>query len=511
LRRRSPGVETAETNIPETESPTRAAQLRRRSSGVQNVVKASGNLGKIIRYLSRVVDIILAKVAHPLLEYLEEKCEDEALKETESMLPEDKRLDTVVEKNMTILRRREEEGALTKRQPVLLGITVHSLTQDNSVFNVHISLKFTYKWSLIKTHFICKQPEEADSCDHIDTGKGKHWRVWRSKGEKSHIIPYMIQNAMEEAPISWMMKKTWDIRFDPEPNDTEEYKEEKIRKIEETSEVEERIEMTVTLAAVEYTKYFPDELRILFLKLQMDGTGLTSDVDLDPVKNRSDIQAGNTSQFKHDIRFGLLGKDTCSWKLIQGNDAKSSKIADSEYFNCNVYARFGRNDSIETSTYVSWIFEGEFVENLWKFEIVSTAMMSFMFFIPCMDVSSGVQTGLAILLADVALLFVMPPNDQFTSCEQIIVGHSVFIVVFTFFSCLAKHYIDFPSPGVIGTILVGIIYFTLVLVTFIFMWDAHKSFLALRHRIKTRLNWGKVGGNALSNRWGLHALVEADM
>ena len=81
----------------------------------------------------------------------------------------------------------------------------------------------------------------------------------------------------------------------------------------------------------------------------------------------------------------------------------------------------GNLAGLYTRVYTIFFFETPYWENLFKYVILSTLLLQMTCFLPLLDVSNQVATLLAIVLTEVALLFVMPSTSEFTTAEAVIV------------------------------------------------------------------------------------------
>ena len=77
------------------------------------------------------------------------------------------------------------------------------------------------------------------------------------------------------------------------------------------------------------------------------------------------------------------------------------------------------------------------VENFATYIVFSTIMMHLTVFLPKLELASLVGTVLAVALTEVALLFVMPPTDEFTTAECVVIVQSLYVIIQAFVVGLA--------------------------------------------------------------------------
>jgi len=333
------------------------------------------------------------------------------------------------------------------RKRVDFRYDIFSLRNVGDCYQAHLSLKFEYKKALIQDTFMKDEgllfPSERQS-------------------EKFSIIPYMILNMMEETQVSWYGKE-----FQKTSGEGSQRREE--------TWVQERIETIVTLTSCQYSKFFPWELNIFFMRIQMNGTAASSKVNLVPMNPPG--------------RHGLFRKKTSKYKLEKEDDAI-----------CQMYVRDARPSTeieehnkfefqLETSVTMTFIFEGDTVENFLKYLGVATYMLFLLPLIPAMELGDLAGTGLAMILALVGLLYVLPANDEFTTTEKVITIHILMILILTGILGWLKTKTDLLDDEHDGVYTVFAIIFLYVLLTIGFIvWEANQ-FLSLKNDIKEVLTY----------------------
>jgi len=261
----------------------------------------------------------------------------------------------------------------TDRVSVEFSFTVHTVRKVPNALQLHLALKFEYDPEIISPVFGQETPAE---------------NFKRINGQKCHIIPYMIINAVEDIPISWTFER----------------KSDKL--------VTERIETITTLTYVAYKTFYPFELEVLPMKIVMDGTKNSNLVNL------------KAASGSHAFRYGVLLRST-----------SEVKISSKEDFVCRMFARehkeTGKNIKIATCIYAAFMLECDWwqvFENGIKYVGISSMLLLSTPFLGVMDTGNAMSTGLAVILAQVGLLYVLPDNDDFTCTEQLIVSHLLYVL-----------------------------------------------------------------------------------
>jgi len=260
--------------------------------------------------------------------------------------------------------------------------TIHYVRQVPEGLQVNLSLKFTYARELINETF-------GRDADRID---------WNARSvDGGSIIPYAIANAMDTHQISWSARQL-------------------------VTGVEERIGLIVVLTSVSYNRYFPWELPLMFLTIQMDGTCNSKKVNLVPHTRRG-CRAGVFSKETSPLTLANSERDrTCRIYL---RDARTTEEREEDRRN-----RTGEPE-LETSVVVTFLFQSDVWENLRKYIGVACCVTLLAIFLPAMKIPEMVATALAMILAIVGLLYVMPDNDEFTTTERVLTTQIIGVVFMT--------------------------------------------------------------------------------
>jgi len=260
-----------------------------------------------------------------------------------------------------------------ERHTVNFSFSLHAMRMVENGMQVHLVLKFRYSADIIESVMGTKKPDE----DY------KH-----EFGTPTRIFPYCIFNSVEEAPISWTYQNT-------------------------NGNVYERIELSTTITYVSYTKYFPFVLRLLPVKIGSDGTGKTGLINLVP----ETLEGGSVP----NADLGVFTKSTSEFSIGGDDDETiSAKVV------CRMFVRdlsdkaIGNIAGIYTRVYLVIFFEARYLVNILRYIVVPTLIMQLCTFFTMMEIGDLVQTVLAMTLADVALLFVMPEHDEVTTAEELI-------------------------------------------------------------------------------------------
>lgn len=286
-------------------------------------------------------------------------------------------------------RDREElaliEGLLTStsRVNVIHSYSLHNMAPVEGGIRFHLVLKFKYDDKHIESVFGAKKPKAA---------------IEKRYGEAHRIFPYCIFNAIDEVPISWTYQNSG-------------------------GRVYERIEMYATVTNVNYMRYFPFVFKVLNLKVGSDGTAKTGLVNLLP-----ELKADGMTP---NVDFGIFTKETSEFHIQPDGIEKGDVV-------CRMVVRdlsgdsLGNLSGIYTRVYTVFFFESEWAEDLLKYLLTSMLLVYMTVFLPFLKIQDLLATSLALILTEVALLFVMPPTMRFTTAETTIVIHMMYMFLLTF-------------------------------------------------------------------------------
>ena len=188
-------------------------------------------------------------------------------------------------------------------------------------------------------------------------------------------------------------------------------------------QVYERIELFTTVTSVQYMRYYPFVLKLLNLKLGSDGTAKTGVINLLP-----ELKPGTTEP---NVDFGVFTKETSAYRIAPNGIETGDVI-------CRMVVRdltgdsLGNLSGIYTRIYTVFFFEAPWVENFVNYCVFSTLMLHLTIFLPRLDLASLIGTVLAVALTEVALLFVMPVTDEFTTAESVVLFQALYVIAMAF-------------------------------------------------------------------------------
>lgn len=284
------------------------------------------------------------------------------------------------------------------RYDVDFATSFHTWAAVEEGVKMHMVLKFYYSLDLLP--FIGIDKSEIDAAHDGESGTV----IRRGRGGCGAWFPYCFFNALSEEHISWSIQKSKDGRS-----------------------LYERIEMYATVAMSCFADNFPFVLRILPIKIGVDGLAETHRINLKPKMS---------SNGQPDWNIQLFLRKTSEFQLMSTHDAYAMMLASAD------------SDEIQsgrffTRGYQLFFFNCATGENLLKFIGISTCIFFLFSFYPAyamIDEETYTVEGLVgaastAVLADVALLFVVPDEGGFTVAEKVIVLHCLMIVVVTAVLC----------------------------------------------------------------------------
>lgn len=265
------------------------------------------------------------------------------------------------------------------RKNVEHAFSLHNMVPAPGGIRLHMVLKFKYDEELIESCFGAKKPD----LDVVKMYNSAH-----------RLFPYCIFNSVEESPISWTYQNNG-------------------------GRVYERIELIATVTSVQYMRYFPFVLKLLNLKVGSDGTGKTGTINLLPERKKgTDVP---------NVDFGVFTKETSAYRIARDGVETGDVI-------CRMVVRDLSGDSlgnlagIYTRVYTVFFFEAPWLETFCTYIVFSTLMVHLTIFLPRLALGDLIGTALAIALTAVALLFVMPPSNEFTTAEIVVLLQALYVL-----------------------------------------------------------------------------------
>lgn len=323
------------------------------------------------------------------------------------------------------------EGTQGDPSEVEYGFSIHAVAKVDGGVRLHLVLKFHYRESLISKFGAVKPGVPTE----------------KSYQSSQRLFPYCIFNAIDEIPISWTYQNTDGM-------------------------VRERIELYTTVTLIRFMRYFPFVLNLLTLKLGTDGTADTKHINLKPKR-------------REDFDITVFTRDTAEFKLrdaIQSDDFMVLPLAR----DLTVDPR-GNFSGHYMRVYSVFFFHADWKEDLFKFIVLSTFLSSFSIWVPRMEIGDGAATSLAIILAQVALIWVMPPTAEFTTSE-LIIACQIYFTMFLYivvrhrqFSGDEEGFIEDLTPLIVATALLAVVTTTWTL-------TADRSYKRLLNSIKAAMN-----------------------
>jgi len=240
-----------------------------------------------------------------------------------------------------------------------------------------------------------------------------------------------------------------------------------------------------TLTNVSFERYSPFILRLLNIKVGTDGTFKAGQINLIPKSRGGDDDAPQ-------IDFGVFSKATSLYSLpLMDKERISVNKANSNAF-CKMFIRDltvnpkGNLRGIYTRVYTCLFFESSYMENLFKYVILSTILLSLFLFTTELELDDLLQVDLALVLTEVALLFILRDTQEFTTSERVIVAHTISMIVMTILTAADVLHDSFLISCAIGLIMVG---------TFLFVLYEYHQFHRLVSKLKAMFyaNGKRVG------------------
>lgn len=268
------------------------------------------------------------------------------------------------------------------RYTVKFSFSVHTMRMLECCMQLHLVLKFRYPADIIKPAFGAKQPAE----DYV-----------HEYGSSLRLFPYCIFNSVDEVPIRWMYQNN-------------------------NGNVYERVELSATLTFVEYAKHFPFVLKLFPIKVGSDGTGKTGLINLVP-----DLLPGTAVP---NADLGVFTKSTSEFSIGGSDNATVSKKVV-----CRMLIRdledksIGNIEGIYSRVYVVVFFEVPTVVNLVNYIIIPLLVTQLCTFYSSVELGDILSTILAMVLAFVALLFVMPHGQEVTLATEVLCVEICYCIV----------------------------------------------------------------------------------
>merc|ERR1719469_279193 len=173
----------------------------------------------------------------------------------------------------------------------------------------------------------------------------------------------------------------------------------------------------MTFSLVEFDQYYPFNISALAMKITIDGTGKSANCNLLPMlKDDGTINAD----------FGIFKKVTSPFRVADvEQDCFCSTMLRGEAHN------YGPTQGTYTRVYVICLFTASAWEHLIKFVLTSTMLISIIPLVPLVggDRVNVIEIGVTLVLTQVALVFVLPQSDTFTTAEQLIVTNVMMLSI----------------------------------------------------------------------------------
>lgn len=270
-----------------------------------------------------------------------------------------------------------------ERVTVIHSFSLHAMTAVEGGLRLHIVLKFKYDESLIEGYFGATKPE-AD--------------VEKRYGEAYRLFPYCIFNSIDEVPLSWTYQN-------------------------KNGQVYERIELYVTVTFVKFSRYFPFVLKVLNLKVGADGTAKTGFINLMPELNKDG---------EPNVDFGVFTKKTSDF-YIQPDAVQTGEVACRMVVRDLTASSLGNMSGIYTRVYTVFFFEANWMEDFFKFIIVSLCLVWMIGYAPHLGFADSLATCMTCILTQVALFFVIPQDESTVTAELLMIKHILYNFLVTFF------------------------------------------------------------------------------
>jgi len=314
-----------------------------------------------------------------------------------------------------------------RRINVQFCMSLHDISREagSDKLQFHLVLKFYYK----KEHMVYFMNPDDIPSDDIE--------VIKEYGSPTRYFPFMIFNSVEESPVNWSY-------FNKQ----------------KAGNIYERIELFATLTNVSFERYSPFVLRLLNIKVGTDGTFKAGQINLIP-------KPGSTDNAPPQIDFGVFSKATSLYTLpvsdeggISVNQADSSAFSKMFIRDLTVNPK-GNLCGIYTRVYTCLFFESSYMENLFKYIVLSTVLSSLFLFTTNLELHDLLGVDVALILTEVALLFVLRETAEFTTSERVLVSHTISMITMTILTASGVLHNRLLIAVTIGIIVAGTLLFVL--------------------------------------------------
>lgn len=279
-----------------------------------------------------------------------------------------------------VARLREQVLENPDRREVNFSFGILTMRQVGNGMQLHVEMNFRYESDLIEAYFGAKKPAD----DFV-----------REYGTNTRLFPFMLFNSVEEVPILWAYQN-------------------------DNGKVVERVELIITVTFVDFRRYYPFELKLLAIKVGTDGMGKTGLINIVP-----EVKKGTVAVPDIDLSFAT--KSTSDFHLDERDI--SQKVVCAMVIRDLKDVPVGNLAGIYTRSYTVLFFDSNPTINLISYVIIPVSLTQLCTFYSLMDLGDLMATLLAVVLALVALLFVMPHAGQITLATEIICSQIVYVIV----------------------------------------------------------------------------------
>jgi hypothetical protein len=267
------------------------------------------------------------------------------------------------------------------------------------VLRLNLVTKFRFNDSVLK---LLPVPEDApmQALSKAAMGQSEPYEMKRYGVYCRKYIPWAFTRAIDETSVVWSLTVV-------------------ARKSDVDLNCYERSEVYVTLTLTDFMRYYPFVLKVMAIRIVLDGTGPHGGCGrLNLLPRRSAIGA------PADVDFDVFTAVTSSLQLA---DVKKDAAVMTMVRNQNV----GGTKGAFTRIYAVCIFECSWYENVVKYAVVSSALMLFVPF--SLNVENGINdtygVGITLILTQAALLFILPETDELTTTERILVSQMLITII----------------------------------------------------------------------------------
>lgn len=234
-------------------------------------------------------------------------------------------------------------------------------------------------------------------------------------GSNRRFFPFLLINSVAQKPINWSYHNK-----------------------QGKGQIYERIELFTTMSEVKFDRYYPFVLNLINFKIGTDESRQCGLINLvpKPQSEANPTPALDLGVFMRDTSVFTMQETKTGELQYEVNAMHSDAYCKMTVPQWNRLSDADSDDGVQgiaTRIYLCLFFESSWSAafDLFRFQLVSSILLLLFVFTHDLELGDMMEVNVALILTDIALVWVLESSDEFTTTERVLILHTLSMLLIT--------------------------------------------------------------------------------